>query len=658
MQRSEQTTTAFPLPAAIAVVAVLLLAVLVYWPGLNGPFVLDDLQNIVAVHLDKMSWEGFLYTITHNDSGMLGRVVSITSFVISGWHYGVEAWGYKFHNLLLHLLTGMLLFRLLLQTLPLLAPAVDRNRILLTAGVVSAFWLLHPLLVSTVLYVVQRMTILAALFTLAGLMCYLTARSQPQASAKYWLVGWVLYPLLQALAVFSKETGAMLPLYILAYEALVFRSLASPNQLPRRHRMFLLVFVLLPLLVGGVYLVTHFSKLLDYSLRNFTLGQRLLTQLHVIPFYLKLMLLPKVRDMSLFHDDFPVTASLDPLTLILLALMLAVVSAIWLLRQRAPVLAFGLAWFLISQLLESTIIPLELVFEHRNYLALAGVLLPVVYYVLGYKEFRLAVAVLVLFFLVFLLQTFGRVKEWSNEELMDQQAVVDHPGSSRAHTNMANLYTTHGDFAKTGTELEAAAAIDQRDAGPLLHQIHNACALGIKVPEVIDKAVSVLGSYPVSVYAMNSMERLYTLVDGGKCASTITQPDMERLINAAVSQPGNQINPLIRGYLYRFQGFQALLEGKYAQGVIYMRMGFETNGDIVILAELLQSQVSAGELVDAADTLNLVREVNRKHRGIDGFQVRKLEKILQEAKENKEQKNQAAAVLVNPAINTTPRQPR
>jgi len=632
MQLNQAMKAAFPAGIVLATLAVLALALLVYWPGLQGPFVLDDYQNIISVHLEKPDWKGFVYTITHNDSGKLGRVVSITSFVLSGLQYGLEPWGFKFHNLLLHLLTGLLLFRLLVTTLPLLAPTAGRQRLVVAAGVASAFWLLHPLLVSTVLYVVQRMAILSALFTLSGLLCYLAARAEPQASLRYWLLGWLLYPAMQICAIFSKETGVLLPFYILAYEALVFKSLGAPRQLPRRHQGFLLVFVLLPLLVGGGYLLTHFSALTDYSLRTFTLAERLMSQLHVIVFYLKLMLMPRVRDMSLFHDDFPVTTSFDPLTLLLLALLLALVASIWLLRRRAPVLAFGLAWFLVSQLLESTIIPLELVFEHRNYLALAGILLPVVYYALSYKEFRLAVAGLSLFFLVFLLQTWTRVQEWSNEELLDQQAVTDHPRSSRARTTLANQYTIHGDFDRAMREIDAAAAIDPRDAGPLLHKIHNACAMGVGVPEVIDKAVETLSRYPVTVYSMNSMERMYSVISQDKCR-LVTPADMNRLLNAALSQAGNERTPLVRGYLYRFQAFQAFLEGQYAQGVIYMRMGFDANGDIYILTELVESQINSGRLGDAEDTLSVLRDINVQHHDFDAYQVARLEKLWQQAKD-------------------------
>ncbi|HTR00030.1 MAG TPA: tetratricopeptide repeat protein [Candidatus Acidoferrum sp.] len=621
----------------LVLVGILLLTLAIYWPGLSGPFVLDDDQNVVSVHLDHFDFDSILYMVTHNTSGMLGRIVSICSFLVSDLLVGLDSWGYKFHNLLLHMGVGVLLWQLWCRTLPLLVPSLDKTRTHVSATLATAFWLLHPLQVSTVLYVVQRMTILSSLFTLAALWCYVEARTRAQGDRRYWLLAFVLYPLLQALAVFSKENGALLPLFVLAYEVLVFRGWRMPYAAQTRHLVFLAVFIALPLLAGGLYLCTHLGTMLDYSTRNFTLGSRLLTQLHVVPTYLKLILLPRVRDMSLYHDDFPVTSVLDPPTLALLVLLLAMVAAIWLLRERASVLAFGLAWFLLAHLLESTVIPLELMFEHRNYLALAGVMLPLVHYVAGYRERKLALALLGVFFAVFALQTFSRTLEWSNNELMHRQAVADHPGSTRARTDMANLLTTQGKFAEALEQLKVAEQNDPKDAGILMHQLTLQCALGQSSPELVDHATEVLSHYPASVYAMNSFDKLYSLINSGKCMQ-VSREDVERMLKAAQSQPGNVSNMLTQGYLLRLQAFHDFLDGEYPSGVVNMRLAFDANHDIVILTELIQSQINFGQLQDAEDTLNFLREVNRQHHGIETYQVEKLEKSLREAREQPQAK--------------------
>src|SRR5688500_18726308 len=97
----------------VAFVCVLIVTLLVYWPGLSGSFVLDDAGNIQASQISNLNWYSIAYTITHNESGLLGRSVSILSFILTEWQFGSSPWGYKFHNLLLHLAIGLLLFRLL-----------------------------------------------------------------------------------------------------------------------------------------------------------------------------------------------------------------------------------------------------------------------------------------------------------------------------------------------------------------------------------------------------------------------------------------------------------------------------------------------------------------------------------------------------------------
>lgn len=614
----------------LAIAAVLVLAAGLYWPGLSGPFVLDDLQNIVDVYLPEKDWNSFVYMITHNDSGMLGRVVSIVSFVLSGWQYDLEPWGYKLHNLLLHLGTAVVLFKVLERTLRLLNASAPPLHATVAAGAVAAFWLIHPLQVSTVLYVVQRMSMLAALFVLLALWTYLSFRNESVWSRRHWLLAFVLYPLLQALALFSKENGALLPFFILAYEIVVFRGIEHWRQQPKPQQLFLAAFVAFPLVVGGLYFATHTGSLLDYSVRNFSLAERLMTQLHVLPFYLKLILLPRVRDMSLFHDDFPVTRELDAVTALLLLGFVAAVAAIILLRKRAPVLALGLGWFLAAHLLESTVIPLELVFEHRNYLALAGLLLPVVYYVLQYREVKLGRALVGLFFLVYLLQSFARVQEWSNEELMFVQAVTDHPDSPRARTSLANLLTLQGKYAEATEQLEAAAAADPRDAGPLLHQLFNRCLLGEKAPELLERTVTTLATWPASIYAMNAIDNIFRTINKEQCKQ-LSQDDMKRLVDAAVSQPGNSRSTLLSGYLTRFQAVHAFLSGNYPMGVVYMRLAHEATGDNMMLVDLVETQITFGQLGDAAETLQVLREVDAAGSGTETYQIARLEKLLQGA---------------------------
>ena len=88
--------------------------------------------------------------------------------------------GFKVVNLVLHLICGWVLFITVALLLRIMADSnltqLNSTEQFYTAAVTSALWILHPLHVSTVLYSVQRMAILATLFSLLGIYFYLAMR--------------------------------------------------------------------------------------------------------------------------------------------------------------------------------------------------------------------------------------------------------------------------------------------------------------------------------------------------------------------------------------------------------------------------------------------------------------------------------------------------
>jgi protein O-mannosyl-transferase len=611
---------------------VLLLLAWLYWPGIAGPFLLDDFQNIVAVYLEELNWDGLVYMLSHNNSGMFGRSVSMLSFVASGLVDGMQPWWFKFHNLLLHMLNGLLLQQLTLRVLGQLRPDLTERRLQLVAGATALLWLVHPLLVSTVLYAVQRMTQLATLFTLLALLCYWEIRiGHSKPTLRPTLIAWLLFPLSLLLAILSKENGALIPVYLLAFEVTLFRG--QWKNLLRNQQVFLLLFIALPLLVGGLYVGTHFDKIANYSVRSFTLAERLLTQLHVLPFYVRWILLPRVRDMSLYHDDFPLTHNFDLITALLLAALLAVFVAIWLLRQRLPVVAFGLAWFLASHLLESTFLPLELVFEHRNYLASFGLLLPLCYALGTALPARTGIAVILCVGLIFALETRSRALEWSSEDVLYRFAMADHPQSSRARTSYANYLFIHDRAEEGVAELVESQRLDPQDVGPVLHLLVARCIQGIDSPELLQQAASSISRYALTVYAYNSLENLLRLVREGQC-TVVNVESIRQLLDSAFAYEPNLATPLFHGYLLRFRGMLALLEGHYAEAVIAFRQGHEVSGAVILLAELTEYQIQLKRLDDAEDTLELIKELNAADwLGRESWQVTKLSQLLESARQ-------------------------
>ncbi len=614
-------------------VACLLLTAFVYWSGLRGAFALDDGANIIYpyAYVKDPTWEAVSYVVTHNGSGILGRSVSVISFILTGLQYGLDPWGYKYHNLLLHLLNGVLLFYLLQLILPLLDRRLEQNRVLWIAGAAAALWLLHPLQVSTVLYAVQRMTQLAVLFTLLALLAYVKARFSLAAPYRFYGYGWILLPLFAVLAVLSKENGALIPVYILLIEFLVFRPSAAELRANRRLGVFLGVFVAAPLLLASAALLFEFDSLTNYNNRTFTLAERLLTQVHALFFYIRMILLPRMRDMSLFHDDYAIVHAPGAVTLVLIGLLVLMAVAIWRLRKSWPVISFGLAWFFVSHLMESTIFPLEMVFEHRNYLAVAGLMLMPVYALFAPATVAALRWLCLVAIAGFSFMTATRAAEWGDAELFYRVAVTEHPGSPRAVNSYLNFLLGEYRHNEAVALLEKQVTMTPDEPGAWLHLQVVLCPLGTRNTAALEKSRELLGRHPASVYGLNGLQSLMNTVVDEVC-TLYTLDDVEALIDTALNYTVEHAHTQNRAFLLRMRAIVAFHKGFYAQGYGYFRMAHELTPEIDLLAELDKYQMDMGQLGDAEQTLELMDAQNAERFGVDGYQLTLSREMLEKAR--------------------------
>ncbi|UOF13906.1 hypothetical protein IEQ11_19550 [Lysobacter capsici] len=434
--------------ARLVLLAAMALAVFAYWAGLSGPFIFDDLPNLSPVESwlkGEISWQSVMFG---NQSGMMGRPLSMASFLLSAELGGHTPFAYKFGNLIVHLLCGFIgwqVVRRLLAEDPRLAARAD-----LLASVVVALWLLHPINASTVLYSVQRMAQLSTLFVLLSLWTYLIARRQliegKLAAALPSL--FVLFPVFMLAGLMSKENAAVAPALCLVIELAYFLARAEHKRI---RQAFFAAFLVLPLLAAaGAFLFAPSKLLVSYSERDFTLIERLMTQPRVLMDYIFTILIPRTPLMGLYTDDFvPSRGLFAPVTTAISILALLVISALAVkLRKRAPSFFAGWFFFLVAHGIESSIIPLELYFEHRNYLPALGLILAVVGLVallpqeLPLNIFtpkQLGTLIVGGFALSFLFATAGRANVWAAPDTMLEQGLKHHPGSMRAQLERATM---------------------------------------------------------------------------------------------------------------------------------------------------------------------------------------------------------------------------
>lgn len=434
-----------------ALLAIAALTVTVYWPGLNGPFLFDDnihIRKNEQVHITDLSpaslhqaWNSSL------TPGRWHRELAQLSFGINHAVSGLSTFGFKATNLAIHLLNGLLIY--LLSRLLLRAVTGSRGETVADsrhewfALAVTAMWLLHPLNLTTVLYVVQRMTQLSTLFMLLGLALYVSGRLQ-MARRNGGMASVLLAFPVAAFGLLAKENAALFPVLLGTLELTLLRGLDRGKSRRALQAVWLLG-IALPIVLGAIYLLTH-PGIINYATRPFSMEERLLTQARVLWLYLQLMLIPSTQSLGFMHDDFPLSHGLtDPISTLpaVLSWPLLLLAAL-LFARRFPLPAFTVLFFLGAHALESSLFPLELVFEHRNYLALLAPLFALCYLLLiHFRDSpggRLIWPLLIPLCLLFAVTTHLRASDWRNLPAFILSEVEHHPDSPRNNFKAAQLY--------------------------------------------------------------------------------------------------------------------------------------------------------------------------------------------------------------------------
>ena len=452
--------------------AILILTAATYWPGLDSGFYLDDFPNLAS--LSQIGEQGALPYILGGISSPLGRPLSLATFAIQYQAWPGNPFAFKLVNLVLHLINGCLIFFACRLLLAQSYTGFFSNRGIYFSLIVTALWLLHPIQQDTVLYTVQRMTELSALFTLSGYILYLAARKSiiGTNTLTVYLATGISVWILMVIAILSKENGILLPLFILITEFTLFHA----EQRSGKWRIWAGIFLVLPLLLLAIYLLYGLQgELRSYMFRDYTATDRLLTEPGVLLLYLKNLLLPHLSAFSLFNDDYPVARGIlsPPYVSAYLALLITILIVAVLKRRSFPVLCFGIIWFLGGHLLEASHLNLELFFDHRNYLPAFGIFFAMTWCLFRlYEKTRvLAVTGGGLYFILIIIITFTSSLTWADPAKFLQLAVNTHPHSVRARTYFLNNYIKAGDITHARLELHKIAGLFPDEIFPYLKEV-------------------------------------------------------------------------------------------------------------------------------------------------------------------------------------------
>jgi tetratricopeptide (TPR) repeat protein len=508
--------------ALLLALLVLALTAWIYWPGISGPTLLDDRSSVLVIGDVKSSPELALDYVFGDSSGLFGRSVSMGSFVLEKLYLDEGTVGSKKVNIVLHVINGGLLIWLLWLLFRFLCiPGYQWLAVIL-----GATWLLHPLLVSTVLYVVQRMAMLATFFMLAASIAYVYWRVA-LAEGKASILRFLPVPALIFIGLLAKENAIVVVPILLLMEVLWFRFEGPGGAV--LHRLKAVSYALIA--IGSVALLSmllfRYGALQEnFSRRSFSLEERLLTESRIVWDYVGQWFVPEVARMGLYHDDVVLSHSLlEPAATLysVIAWLLLVLACGVLLRwSGGRWLVFGIAWFVLGHSVESTVLPLELYFEHRNYFPAIGLLIGVgALFATLVKRWPEPAAPLVVCLGVWLLVlsalTSSQVQIWSSRSLLILNHLNAHPGSSRANTDMAVEMANLGQleaarhYSRKAFEASSnAAGLNERFGDYEIRNLALSCLSNRAVsPELIDNLGKVNPDRPLSsVTTLLTMVRL------------------------------------------------------------------------------------------------------------------------------------------------------
>ena len=435
--------------------------IFIYAETLSGPFIFDDRNNIrdnPHIRISQITWSGL--TSAAVDSPSHHRPVANISFALNYYMHGYNVVGFHAVNIIIHIISGILLYFLVQTTFrtPALQSRYERYKWISFFS--AAIWLFHPLQTQSVSYIVQRMNSLAAMFYILSFLCYAQLRVHPQDRRKWALLSGCI--LAGMLALGTKENAATLPLFLLLYEWYFFRDLSL--KWLKEHLALLAGLLLLTAIVALVFLGIHpLDKIwAGYAFRNFTPAQRLLTEMRVVIFYISLFFWPQPSRLNLDHD-FALSHSLtDPITTlfsmlaIVVLLVLAVVTA-----KNQRLISFGILWFLGNLVIESSIFSLEIIFEHRLYLP--SMMFSLVVVVLVYRWVRpawLKPLILCTLTIVAALWTYERNEVWGDRIAIWQDCIKKSPHKARPYNNLGAALADAGQYDKAIEQYHKALQIN------------------------------------------------------------------------------------------------------------------------------------------------------------------------------------------------------
>ncbi len=526
-------------PYAAGILIAIFAVFQVYWPGIHGPFLLDD---------SAMPYMAREYGLLPFRSWVTGlRPLLMFSFWLNYQGAGSqETFGYHLVNVVLHFLNGGLI--LLAVNKVLSWTRIDKWH----AGALSIFaaglFLLHPLQTESVTYVASRSETLSIFWVLAAFVVFVYRKGD----TVFTLRALAILALFAA-AVLTKEHTAVLPAIFLLTD-FYWNPGFSLDGIRRNWRLYI------PIVAGGALAFAFVFRVLSsgpsagFGVKEFTWYQYFFTECRVIWDYLRLFVLPIGQNVD---PDIPISRTvLDHGAILGLLGLIAVSALAWIYRRKFQLASYGWFVFLILLAPTSSFVPIwDPMAERRLYLPFIGLLFIVVDFLSRWKTSKTTfVTALTIILFIEAAATYQRNQLWSSAIDLWKDSVANSPDKYRPRFQLAFAYYLAGDSGNAIEQFQKVASLGKPTYDLLLDWGLAYDAAG-KSDEALEK-------FKQSA-AMERSAHIYQTI-GNEYGKMGKYPEaLQALATAAKLDPGFAMTHYTRGNVYEQQGNKAQAAEEY-----------------------------------------------------------------------------------------------
>jgi tetratricopeptide (TPR) repeat protein len=614
----------------------------VYLPGLHGPFIFDDLSNITNnahLRLTQLNTNNVVSALESGHAGPLKRPIAMLSFALNYYFAGgYIAPAFKITNIAVHCLNAILVTILCLQLLKRasLTPCKPKhyNYKLWLAFSISILWAVHPINLTSILYIVQRMTSLSTLFSLSCIILYLSARNHALKHSFSWRTTGLLLSCLISLilALFSKENAVLIPFIILLIELTLFPT-EKPwvlfKALPNKNRVIIWACVIIACSLALLWTIDYASS--GFNSRPFTMLERVLTESRVLCFYISLILIPRINGFGLFHDDVAISTSLfSPWTTIVsVAFILGLLATAFYYRKKNPLFALGIGWFFIGHLLESTFFSLEIAHEHRNNLPSIGIILAA-FSLIPFAKFNNKKATASIFFIAIILgsTTWLRAEQWGNYQTLAYYEAEHHPDSPAIQALLSNAANQAGDIEIATQAIKKAMALDPKETAYAMHY-QNILAIHNKVIpyELQQETLRRIKANHLTPSTQLALDQIVGCLKKEPCAP-LKQNYLEWISTVIEKSPNTARYWYMRGKTHRAMNDDLAALNDYQKAYVI------NDGFLHPLFEMADILLRMGQIPQTEEIIKWIEEANEKTAFKRDREIEQLKRLVETIKSN------------------------